>query len=108
MVVGGAAGDVIGKFARHKIDSGLEDKMGAALPPGPAGVVANHDRDRTGTVSAALGNADGARQRCKEIDRSGRRRQRQASQSRPRRSTGRHGWLMRSVAPESRGIARPM
>jgi arylsulfatase len=56
-VIGGAAGALIGKFARHRIDSGLEDKMGAALPPGSAGVVAIYDRTKADTVDATLASA---------------------------------------------------
>jgi uncharacterized membrane protein len=56
-VVGGAVGGVIGKFTRHKIESGLEEKMGAALPPGSAGVVAVYDRAKTDTVNATLVSA---------------------------------------------------
>jgi hypothetical protein len=56
-VVGGAVGGVIGKFARHRVASGLEEKMGAALPPGSAGVVAIYDRTKTSTVDATLANA---------------------------------------------------
>jgi arylsulfatase len=56
-VVGGAAGALIGKFARHRIDSGLADKMGAALPPGSAGVVAIYDRDKGDVVQAAMASA---------------------------------------------------
>ncbi len=56
-VVGGAVGGVIGKFARHRIESGLEEKMGAALPPGSAGIVAIYDRAKTDTVNATLANA---------------------------------------------------
>src|SRR5271156_4847144 len=51
-VVGGAVGGVIGKFTRHKIETGLQDKMGAALPPGSAGIVAIYDRAKTDTVNA--------------------------------------------------------
>jgi uncharacterized membrane protein len=56
-VVGGAVGGVIGKFAKHKIESGLEEKMGAALPPGSAGIVAIYDRAKTDTVNATLASA---------------------------------------------------
>jgi uncharacterized membrane protein len=56
-VVGGAVGGVIGKFTRHKVESGLEEKMGAALPPGSAGIVAIYDRSKTDTVNATLANA---------------------------------------------------
>jgi arylsulfatase len=56
-VAGGAAGALIGKFARHRVESGLEEKMGAALPPGSAGIVAIYDRSKAGTVDAALASA---------------------------------------------------
>jgi uncharacterized membrane protein len=56
-VVGGAVGGVIGKFTRHKVESGLEEKMGAALPPGSAGIVAIYDRAKTDTVNTTLAGA---------------------------------------------------
>ena len=56
-VIGGAAGGVMGKFARHRVESGLEEKMGAALPPGTAGIVAIYDRAKTDTVNTTLANA---------------------------------------------------
>ena len=56
-VVGGAAGGLVGKFAKHKVDSGLGEKLGAALPPGSAGIVAIYDRGKTDTVDATLTNA---------------------------------------------------
>jgi arylsulfatase len=57
VIVGGAAGRLIGKFARHRVESGLEQKMGGALPPGSAGVVAIYDRAKAGTVDATLTGA---------------------------------------------------
>ena len=57
VIVGGAAGALIGKFARHRVESGLEDKMGAALPPGSAGIVAIYDRAKADTVDATLASA---------------------------------------------------
>jgi uncharacterized membrane protein len=57
VIIGGAAGGLIGKFARHRVESGLEDKMGAALPPGSAGIVAIYDREKGGTVDATLTSA---------------------------------------------------
>lgn len=57
MIVGGAAGDVVGKFAKHRVESGLGEKMGAALPPGSAGIVAIYDRGKADTVDAALVSA---------------------------------------------------
>jgi hypothetical protein len=53
VVVGGAGGAPVGKFARHRVESGLEEKMGAALPPGSAGIVAIDDRGKADTVDAA-------------------------------------------------------
>ena len=40
VAVGAAAGAVVGKFADHKLKSGLEDKLGAALAAGSAVVIA--------------------------------------------------------------------
>jgi uncharacterized membrane protein len=57
VVVGGAAGALVGKFARHRVESGLAEKMGAALPPGSAGIVAIYDRDKATTVDATLTSA---------------------------------------------------
>jgi uncharacterized membrane protein len=57
VVVGGAAGGVVGRFARHRVESGLEEKMGAALPPGSAGIVAIYDRAKASTVDATLTSA---------------------------------------------------
>jgi uncharacterized membrane protein len=56
-VVGGAVGGLMGKFAKHRVESGLEQKMGAALPPGSAGIVAIYDRAKTDTVNTTLANA---------------------------------------------------
>ena len=57
VVVGGAAGALVGRFARHRVESGLEDKMGAALPPGSAGIVAIYDRAKAGAVDTTLASA---------------------------------------------------
>ena len=53
----GAAGALVGKFARHRVESGLEEKMGAALPPGSAGVVAIYDRSKAAAIDATLASA---------------------------------------------------
>jgi uncharacterized membrane protein len=55
--VGGAAGALVGKFARHRVESGLEEKMGAALPPGTAGIIAVYDRGKSSKVEATLASA---------------------------------------------------
>jgi arylsulfatase len=57
VVVGGAVGGLVGKFAKHKVDSGLGEKLGAALPPGTAGIVAIYDRTKTETVNRTLASA---------------------------------------------------
>jgi len=68
-VVGGAAGALIGKFARHRVESGLEEKMGAALPPGSAGIVAIYDRSKADKVDATLASA--VRKSVAHVDGSG-------------------------------------
>ena len=57
VAVGGAAGALVGKFAKHKVDSGLGDKLGDALPPGSAGIIAIYDRAKADTVKGTLGEA---------------------------------------------------
>jgi hypothetical protein len=39
------------------VESGLEEKMGAALPPGSAGIVAIYDRSKADQVGATLASA---------------------------------------------------
>ncbi len=56
-VVGAAAGGVVGKFAKHRIESGIEEKMDDALPPGAGGVIAIYDTDGAAAVDTALANA---------------------------------------------------
>jgi arylsulfatase len=56
-VVGGAAGGLVGKFARHRADSGLGEKLGAALPPGSAGIIAIYDRSKSQVVEQTLVSA---------------------------------------------------
>jgi uncharacterized membrane protein len=69
VVVAGVAGDLIGKFARHRVQSGLGDKLGDALPPGSAGILAIYDRAKTDVVDKAL--ASTVRKSVAEIDGSG-------------------------------------
>jgi arylsulfatase len=45
VAVGAATGVVIGKFAKHKVDSGLESGLGEKLKPGMAAVIAMVDHD---------------------------------------------------------------
>jgi uncharacterized membrane protein len=55
--VGAAAGAVMGRFAKHRLESGIGDKMDAALPPGSGGVIAVYDADGADDVDRALANA---------------------------------------------------
>lgn len=54
VVVGAAAGGVVGKFAAHKVTSGLGDKIGEALPPGSAGIIAVYRTEHRLAVEQAL------------------------------------------------------
>jgi uncharacterized membrane protein len=56
-VVGAAAGTVMAKFAKHRIESGIEEKMDDALPSGSGGVIAIYDSSGAGAVDKALSNA---------------------------------------------------
>jgi uncharacterized membrane protein len=55
--VGAAAGALAGKFARHRMQAGIGEKMDDALPPGSAGIIAIYDHDGADTVAGALENA---------------------------------------------------
>ena len=55
--VGAAAGGLAGKFAKHRLESGIGEKMDGALPPNSAGVIAVYDSDGGAAVDAALANA---------------------------------------------------
>ena len=55
--VGAAAGAVSGRFAKHRLESGIGEKMDAALPPGSGGVIAVYDSDGAAAVDDALSNA---------------------------------------------------
>ena len=55
--VGAAAGAVLGKVARNRMESGIGEKMDDALPPGSAGIIAIYDHDDADAVTGALGNS---------------------------------------------------
>jgi len=55
--VGAAAGAVMGKFAKHRLESGIGEKMDAALPVGSGGVIAVYNSDSAEAVDKALANA---------------------------------------------------
>jgi uncharacterized membrane protein len=67
--IGAAAGGLVAKFAQHKVSSGIGDKLGDALPPGSAGILAIYDRANTDLVTASLVSA--VRTSTAEIDGSG-------------------------------------
>ncbi len=54
VVIGGTVGGVVGKFAKRKVDSGLEDAMADKLPPGGALIIAMVDRDHRLEAERAL------------------------------------------------------
>ena len=56
-VVGAAAGGVASTFAKHRLESGIGEKMDAALPPGSGGVIAVYDSAGADSVDKALANA---------------------------------------------------
>src|SRR3954468_15334141 len=55
--VGAAAGAALGKFAKHRLESGIAKKMDAALPPGSGGVIAVYDTEGADAVDKSLVNA---------------------------------------------------
>ncbi len=56
-VVGAAAGELSGKFVRHRLKSGIGEKLDDALPPGSAGIIAIYEHDGAETVASTLVNA---------------------------------------------------
>ncbi|MGZ6313289.1 MAG: sulfatase-like hydrolase/transferase, partial [Candidatus Limnocylindrales bacterium] len=54
VVVGAAAGRVLGKVADHKVQQGLHDKLGEAMKPGTAAIIAMFDADQRLAVEQAL------------------------------------------------------
>jgi arylsulfatase len=56
-VVGAAAGGIVGRFADRKLETGLHDKLGEAMKPGTAAVIAMYDEDQRGAVQSALPGA---------------------------------------------------
>ena len=56
-VVGAAAGAIAGRLVKHKVETGIHDKIGQALPPGRAAVIAMFNDDERLAVERALGGA---------------------------------------------------
>ena len=55
--VGAAAGALAGRFARHRVQAGIGDKLDDALPPGTAGIIAIYEHGGAEVVASALSNA---------------------------------------------------
>ncbi len=55
--IGAAGGAVLGKFAKHRLETGIAEKMDAALPNGSGGVIAVYDSSGAEAVGKALTNA---------------------------------------------------
>ncbi len=56
-VVGAAGGAIVGKFADHKLQAGFHDKIGEALPPGSAAIVAEFgEKQRLGVEQSLSGS----------------------------------------------------
>jgi uncharacterized membrane protein len=55
--IGAAGGAVLGRFAKHRLESGIAEKMDAALPNGSGGVIAVYDTSGADAVTKALANA---------------------------------------------------
>ncbi len=56
-VVGAAAGGIAGRFAKHKMETGLHDKIGEALKPGTAAILAMFEDDQALAVQQVLAGA---------------------------------------------------
>ena len=53
---GAGIGAVAGKFATHRVASGIGDKMDEALPAGSAGIIAVYDHSDADVVAGAVPN----------------------------------------------------
>jgi len=56
-VVGAAVGGLVGKFTKHRVDSGIEKKVGEAIPKGAAGIITLVDEADTPEVKGVLAGA---------------------------------------------------
>ncbi len=53
-VIGAVGGNVLGRIADHKVEIGLQDKLGEAMKPGTAVIIAMFDGDQRLAVEQAL------------------------------------------------------
>ena len=56
-VVGAAAGGLMGRFASKRVETGIHDTIGEALPPGRAVIIATYDQDQNLAVQQVLAGA---------------------------------------------------
>ena len=56
-VVGAGVGAVAGKFAKHRVESGIGEKVDAVLPDGSAALIAIYDSGDADTVKQAIPNS---------------------------------------------------
>jgi uncharacterized membrane protein len=56
-VVGAAVGGLAGKFARHRMQAGIGEKLDEALPPGSSGLIAIYEHANADLVEKALANS---------------------------------------------------
>jgi arylsulfatase len=54
VAIGAAAGAIAGRFAERKLETGLHDKLGEALPPGSAAIITMFEPDQRLAVEQAL------------------------------------------------------
>ena len=64
--IGAAAGGLMGKLGRKRVQAGIGEKLDDALPPGSAGIIAIYDHAHADDVAKALENA--TRTSTAEID----------------------------------------
>ena len=57
VAVGAAAGALVGRFADHRLETGLHDKIGEAMQPGTAALIAMFDDDQRLAVEQAMPGA---------------------------------------------------
>jgi len=56
-VVGAAVGGLAGKFARHRVQAGIGEKLDDALPPGSSGLIAIYEHANAELVEKTLANS---------------------------------------------------
>jgi len=57
VVVAGAVGGLLGKFTKHRVETGIEKNVGETIPKGTAGIITLVDQVDSPDVKGALGGA---------------------------------------------------